>query len=368
MKKRTVDYENLKKLNQPLFEEFQQSLKETVESGWYILGEKVKRFEQEFAAYNGSKHCLGVASGLDALTLGLDIFEFPKDSEVLVPSNTYIATVLAIMRAGLRPVLVEPNLGTYNIDPEQIPSRLTSRTRAIMVVHLYGKVCDVAAIKAITSEFGLALIEDCAQAHGSSWMNKKAGTFGEIGAFSFYPTKNLGALGDSGAILTDDDNLAEKVLYYRNYGSKKKYYNDYIGYNSRLDEVQAGLLTVKLKYLDRINKHKNNLAALYFNGIDRTKFVLPERDPCYYDTHHIFPIRHKRRDALREYLAENGIKTEIHYPVPPHKQGPYVKHFEGEHFPISEEIHATILSLPVSYATSEEDVLYVIEVLNRFTD
>ena len=368
MQKRIVDYENLKKVNQPFFEEFQRSVKRTIESGWYILGEEVKRFEREFAEYNGSKYCIGVASGLDALTLGLDVLELPEDSEVLVPSNTYIATVLAIIRAGLRPVLVEPERTTYNIDPERIRMQITQKTRAIMVVHLYGKLCDMSTIKAISSEYGLAIIEDCAQSHGSSWMNKKAGTFGEIGAFSFYPTKNLGALGDSGAILTDNDNLADKLLYFRNYGSKKRYYNDYLGYNSKLDELQAGLLTVKLKYLDRINKHKNTLATLYFRGLDASEFVLPAQDSAYYDTHHIFPIRHPRRDALREYLAENGVKTEVHYPVPPHKQTAYRRFFEGQQFPISEELHATILSLPISYATSEEDAHYVVEVLDRFED
>jgi dTDP-4-amino-4,6-dideoxygalactose transaminase len=363
---RNVDFENLKKLNQPFFEEFKASFASTLESGWYILGNKVQHFESEFADYNSNNHCIGVASGLDALILGLDVFEFPENSEILVPSNTYIATILAIVRTGLKPILVDPDIHTYNIDPTLLESKITSKTKAILLVHLYGKVCNMPAILEVAKKYNLKVIEDCAQSHGSTLHGKKAGTFGDLAAFSFYPTKNLGALGDAGAITTDDEELADKLNYFRNYGSKQKYYNKYIGYNSRLDELQAGLLSVKLKYLDSINQYKNELAHLYFEGIDRSKFILPVKQEGYYDTHHIFPIRHTRRDALKKYLLEYGVKTEIHYPVAPHKQEGYQQFFANQSLPVAEELHATELSIPISYATSVEDAQYVIEVLNKF--
>ncbi|MCU0428814.1 MAG: DegT/DnrJ/EryC1/StrS family aminotransferase [Cytophagaceae bacterium] len=368
MSQKLVDYENLKKLNQPFFAEFQQSLKESVESGWYILGNRVKGFEDDFSTYNKSKFTIGVASGLDALILGLEVLGLPKGSEVLVPSNTYIATILAIVRVGLKPVLIEPIEQEYNLDPFEIRKRITSSTTAIVVVHLYGKLCRMNEIIAIAKEHELKIIEDCAQSHGSSYQGKKAGTFGDIGAFSFYPTKNLGALGDAGAITTDSDELADKLFYFRNYGSKTKYYNKYIGYNSRLDELQAGILRVKLKYLDAMNQHKNELAGMYLSKLDASRYILPVVQQDYFDTFHIFPIRHPRRDALREYLLTNGIKTEIHYPVPPHQQEGYKDLFPGQSYPISEKIHHSVLSLPISYATSKEDVEYVIQILNSFED
>ncbi len=361
-----IEFENLSKLNEPFFEEYKKSFDDTLASGWYILGKNVAKFEEEFAAYCGVKHCVGVASGLDALTLALNAFEFEKDSEIIVPSNTYIATILAILQNGLKPVLVEPDIETYNINPAKIAEKITKKTRAIIAVHLYGKCCDIDPILDLCRKNNLKLIEDTAQAHGAKYKNKIAGSFGDFGAFSFYPTKNLGALGDGGAIVTNSDELANKVKRLRNYGSEIKYYNDLIGYNSRLDEVQAGFLSIKLEKLDEINAHKNELAKLYFENL-KDDFVKPIRAADgHYDVFHIFNIRHKKRDQLRQYLLDNGIKTEIHYPVTPHKQKAMDGIISNESYPISEEIHATTLSLPLSYFHQKEDVQKVIKILNNF--
>ncbi len=361
-----IEFENLAKLNQPFFEDYQKSFAQTLASGWYILGKNVSQFEEEFAQYCGSKHCAGLASGLDALILALNAFDFEKGSEVIVPSNTYIATILAILQNGLKPVLVEPDIKTYNIDPAKIAEKITKKTRAIIVVHLYGKCCDMDPIMALCKNHNLKLIEDTAQAHGAKYKNKLAGTFGDIGAFSFYPTKNLGALGDGGAIITNDDELAKKIKKLRNYGSEVKYYNDIIGYNSRLDEIQAGFLSVKLKKLDHINSHKNELAQVYFENI-KDDFIKPvQASGTNYDVFHLFTIRHEKRDQLRQYLLDNQIKTEIHYPVSPNKQKATQEFFGQESCPISEEIHATTLSLPLSYFHTKEDALQVSKVLNNF--
>lgn len=359
-----IEYENLGKLNKPFFEEYQKSFAETLNSGWYILGNNVKKFEEEFADYHRVAWCLGVASGLDALLLALKAFDFQKDSEVIVPSNTYIATILAIIHAGLKPVLVEPDIRTYNIDPFKIEEKITGKTVAIMVVHLYGKPCEMGYITRITRKHNLVLIEDAAQSHGAKWRDRLTGTFGEYGAFSFYPTKNLGALGDAGAMLMQSEELYKKILRLRNYGSDIKYYNEVVGYNSRLDEMQAGFLSIKLRKLDEINEHKRALAKLYLDGLKRD-FIKPMVSPDHYDVYHIFNIRHPKRDALREYLLKNEIKTDIHYPVAPHKQNAMKDIIEGE-YPISEEIHKTTLSLPISYFHTPDDVSRVIDVMNRF--
>jgi dTDP-4-amino-4,6-dideoxygalactose transaminase len=360
-----IDYENLAKLNQPFFEEYKQAFNEVLQSGWYILGNSVKTFEETFALYNTSKHAIGVASGLDALTLSLAAFNFPKGTEVLVPSNTYIATILSVMQNNLTPVLVEPDINTYNIDPDKIEENITPNTKALIVVHLYGKACKMDKIMSIAQKHQLVVIEDCAQSHGAMFKNKKTGTFGHFGAFSFYPTKNLGALGDAGAVLTNNDELATKIRILRNYGSEKKYYNQIIGYNSRLDEVQAALLSVKLKRLDAINEHKRKLANLYLQGL-KDDFIKPVTHPDYYDVYHIFNIRHPKRDQLKEYLLRNGIKTEIHYPVPPHKQQALQHLYPNAQYPISEEIHTTTLSLPISYFHTTQEVEYIIDVMNKF--
>jgi dTDP-4-amino-4,6-dideoxygalactose transaminase len=360
-----IEYEDLRKLNQPFFEAYTQSFDETLRSGWYILGNGVKKFEADFAAYCGVPHCIGLASGLDALVLALKAFDFKPGSEVLVPSNTYIATVLAILQAGLRPVLVEPDIRTYNMDPARAEEAITPATVAIMVVHLYGKCCDMSRINATAGRHGLKVIEDCAQAHGARVNGQKAGSFGDFGAFSFYPTKNLGALGDAGAMTTREAGLAVTVQTLRNYGSKVKYYNELIGYNSRLDEVQAGFLSVKLQRLDEINAHKRELAALYLAHL-KDDFVKPVVEEGFFDVYHIFNVRHPRRDRLKEYLLENGIKTEIHYPVPPARQQAMRGVIDHFHCPVADEIHRTTLSLPISFFHTADQVYRVIEVLNAF--
>lgn len=358
-----IEYESLGRLNKPFEEEYKKSFSDLLESGWYVLGKQVEVFEKSFASYCGANHCIGVASGLDALMLALRSYDFPPQSEVLVPSNTYIATILSILQCGLRPVLVEPDISTYNIDPLQIESHITDKTKAIMVVHLYGKACDMDPIMQIAEKYGLPVIEDCAQAHGAMYKGKKVGTFG-IGAFSFYPTKNLGALGDAGALTTNCQEKDTLFRALRNYGSKIKYQNDYIGFNSRLDEVQAAFLSVKLRYLDEINLHKRELARLYLEGL-KEDFIKPQVAPDFFDVYHIFNIRHPKRDELKAYLLQHGIKTDVHYPIPPHKQKAMEGILQGE-YPISEEIHRTTLSLPVSYGHSKEDICKVIEVMNKF--
>ena len=360
-----IEYENLGKVNQPFFEEYKKDFADTLEKGWYILGDKVKRFENEFTSYTGTKHCTGVASGLDALLLSLKALNPERDSEIITPSNTYIATILSIVQAGLKPILVEPDIRSYNIDPFRIEEKITPKTKALMIVHLYGRSCDMDPIMALYRKYNLSLIEDCAQSHGAKYKGRITGTFGEFGAFSFYPTKNLGALGDAGAVITNSDKFNTIIRRLRNYGSDIKYYNEIAGYNSRLDEVQAGFLSIKLKKLDEINAHKRKLANIYFNEL-KNDFIKPIQDNDHFDVYHIFNIRHEQRDKLKEYLLKNEIKTDIHYPVPPHKQKAMHGIITDNNFPISEEIHKTTLSLPISYFHTEEDIYKVIAVLNRF--
>lgn len=360
-----IEYENLAKLNKPFFEEYEKAFKETLESGWYILGNKVQTFEKEFASYCETKHCIGLANGLDALILALRAYDFEKGSEVIVPSNTYIATILSIVQNGLIPVLVEPDISSYNIDSKKIEEKLSSKTRAIMVVHLYGKMCEMDSINSIAKQHNLKVIEDCAQAHGAKYKNIKAGNWGDFGAFSFYPTKNLGALADAGAMTCNDDQLAETIKTLRNYGSKQKYYNEIVGWNSRLDEVQAAFLSVKLKALDKINEHKRKLADLYLKNL-KSDFIKPTVHPDYYDVYHIFNIRHSKRNELKEYLLKNEIKTDIHYPVAPNKQKAMIGILDNVSTPIAEDIHQSTLSLPISFYHTEQDVLKVIETMNKF--
>lgn len=361
---KTIPYEDLGKLNQPFFKEYKNGFQDFLNSGWYILGKEVSAFEKNFSKYCGVEHFSGVASGLDALHIALSVFDFKKGSEVIVPSNTYIATIIAIVNNGLKPVLVEPDIETYNIDPTKIEAAINSKTVAIMPVHLYGKCCEMDKIIDIAKKHHLKVIEDAAQAHGAKFNGKKAGAFGDFGAFSFYPTKNLGALGDGGGLACNDASLNEKVVMTRNYGSKVKYYNEIAGLNSRLDEVQAHFLNIKLKQLDQINLHKRKLATLYLEQLS-DKFILPKVDENYFDVYHIFNIRCQKRDELRAFLSQHGINTEIHYPVPPHHQKAMKGHIKGV-YPVSEEIHKTTLSLPISFCHTKEEVLYVIEILNQF--
>ena len=360
-----IEYENLKKLNQPFFNSFENVFKEVLEGGWYILGKNVSDFEAAYATFCGSQFCVGVANGLDALYLSLHAFDFPPGSEVIVPSNTYIATILSIVQNGLKPVLVDPDMLTYNIDPEKIEEKITSRTKAIMVVHLYGKVCKMDKILQIANQYNLKVIEDCAQSQGAKFKGTISGNFGHINAHSFYPTKNLGALADAGAVTTNDAELASKIKALRNYGSKTKYYNDIIGFNSRLDEVQAAFLQIKLAALNSINEHKRMLANLYSSGVS-DKFIKPVIDPDFYDVYHIYNIRCDKRDALKDYLLQNEIKTEIHYPVAPNKQLAMKGILDDQPTPIAEEIHHTTLSLPISFYHTAEDISKVIEVVNKF--
>jgi dTDP-4-amino-4,6-dideoxygalactose transaminase len=359
-----IEYENLGALNAPFKKELEEAFGRVLQSGWFILGNHVSRFEHEFAAYIQSPYCIGVASGLDAITLALQSFQFPKGSEIIVPSNTYIATILSVLQCGHQPVLAEPYPDTYNISAEEIENCITSETRAVIAVHLYGKPCRMDKITELCRRHDLKLIEDCAQSHGATFKGKATGTFGHFGAFSFYPTKNLGALGDAGAVTCPTVEQADTIRMLRNYGSEKKYYNDLIGVNSRLDEMQAAFLSVKLKRLDEINNHKRKLAALYQKEL-KDDFIKPKVEADAHDVFHIYPIRHPQRDKLREYLLKNHIKTEVHYPVPPHQQKAMNGILKGR-YPVSEEIHRTILSLPVSFIHSESEVCRVIETLNNF--
>lgn len=358
-----IEFENLAKLNKPFYDEYKEAFSNVLEKGWYVLGNSVEKFEEEFARYNNVKYCVSLASGLDALILAIDAFKFPEKSEIIVPSNTFIATIIAIIRNRHIPILVEPNIETYNIDASKIEEKITRKTKAIIPVHLYGKVSEMDKILEIAKKHYLRIIEDSAQAHGAKFKRENAGTFGDFGAFSFYPTKNLGALGDGGALLTNDFELAAKIKLLRNYGSKTKYYNKEIGYNSRLDEIQAAFLSVKLKHLDEINANKRKLASIYFENLNRRKFIIPKLDENYFDVYHIFNIRHKNRDLLKASLEQQGIKTEIHYPIAPHKQDA-LKDIIKEKFPISEEIHNTTLSLPLSYFHTESVINKVVEVIN----
>ena len=360
-----IEYENLNNLNKSLFEEYKLAFNEVLESGWYILGNKVKEFETKFAQYCNAQHCIGVANGLDALNLSLRAFQFNKGDEVLVPSNTYIATILSIVENQLQPVLVEPNINTYNIDPELLEQAITPKTKAIMVVHLYGKVCEMDKILAIAKKHNLIVIEDCAQSHGAKFKGQLSGSFGDYAAHSFYPTKNLGALGDAGAITCASDDLAKKVKILRNYGSEVKYYNDVVGLNSRLDELQAALLLVKLKYMEQITMHKRELASVYLNGL-KSDYIKPQVHSDYFDVYHIFNIRHTKRDALKDFLLKNGVKTEIHYPVAPNKQKAMMGILDKQSTPIAEEIHQTSLSLPISFYHSKDDVAKVVDIMNLF--
>lgn len=356
-----IEYDNLRLVNEKLFAKFKKNFEDFLESGWFVLGSQVEKFEKDFSEYNNTKFCIGVASGLDALILAIDAFKFPQNTEIIVPSNTYIATILAIIRNGFKPVLVEPDINTYNIDPNKIEEQITENTKAILVVHLYGKVCEMDKIISIAKKHRLKIIEDVAQAHGAKYKNKIAGSFG-VGCHSFYPTKNLGAVGDAGAITCDEKDYMNNIKTLRNYGSIEKYHNDLIGYNSRLDEIQAGFLSIKLKILDDINKHKRILANIYHENLTN-KVVKPQINKDHFDVYHIFNIRYDDRDGLKECLLKNDIKTEIHYPVAPHKQKAMQKILKGE-FPISEEIHRTTLSLPISYFHTKKDILRVCKVIN----
>lgn len=337
-------------------------------SGWYILAEEVKAFEEEFARYCGVKHCIGVGNGLEALHLILRAYGIGEGDEVIVPSNTYIATWLAVSYAGARPIPVEPDPQTYNIDPERVASAITHRTRAILPVHLYGQPANIDPLMTLAEQHNLKVIEDAAQAQGACYQEKKCGNLGHAAGFSFYPGKNLGALGDAGAVTTDDDDLAKQVRALRNYGSEVKYYNEVKGYNSRLDEMQAAFLRVKLKYLDEWNQRRISVAKVYLNALaGLSDLILPYVQENVSGIWHIFPIRHPQRDDLQAYLKNRGVDTLIHYPIPPHLSGAYADlGLQKGSFPVAEAIADTELSLPMGPHLKSDDTNYVVQVIREY--
>ncbi|EAK9908150.1 DegT/DnrJ/EryC1/StrS family aminotransferase [Campylobacter lari] len=356
-----VNFLDLHKINARFEDEIKNKINEVINSGWYILGKQCADFETNFAQYCGVKHCIGVANGLDALRIIIKAYEFSKDDEIIVPANTYIASILAITDNLCKPVLIEPDINTYNINAKSIKEKITNKTKAIMVVHLYGQVCDMEPIYALAKKYNLKIIEDCAQAHGAHFKEKKVGSLGDAAGFSFYPGKNLGALGDAGCITTNDDLLASKIRALANYGSHKKYENLYAGLNSRLDELQAGILDIKLKYLDSDNQKRKEIADYYMKNIKNENIILPKIDIDH--VWHLFVIRTNFRDKLQKYLNENNIQTIIHYPIPPHKQECY-KDFNNLSLPITEKIHNEVLSLPISPVMTQEEIKQVVEVIN----
>ena len=339
-----------------------------MESGWYILGQEVEAFEDEFAAYCGAKHCVGVGNGLDALILILRSYEIGLDSEVIVPANTYIATWLAVSYTGAVPVPVEPDLQTYNLDPGRIEDAITARTRAIVPVHLYGQPAAMEAIREIALQHGLKVIEDAAQAHGSAYGGKRAGNLGDAAAFSFYPTKNLGAFGDAGAVVTNDAGIADRVRVLRNYGSRARYYNEVKGVNSRLDPIQASFLRVKLQHLDEWNARRRSVAAEYLDALNGSPdVILPSVAPGAESAWHLFVLRHRQRDKLQKHLSESGIGTLVHYPVPPHLSGAYADGgWKRGDFPLTEELADTVLSIPIGPHLDAGLIASVIQTLQRF--
>ena len=365
-----IHFLNLRKLNQPFEVAFQKKMKQFLDGGWYILGNEVKQFETDFASYCGTKHCIGVGNGLDALVLIFKAYihlgTLEKGDEVIVPANTYIASILAVLQADLVPVLVEPRLETYNINPEEIEAKITSKTKAILPVHLYGQLCEMKAINEIAQKHNLLVIEDAAQAHGSQFSeNEKAGNLSHASAFSFYPGKNLGALGDGGAITTNDDELAEVLFSMRNYGSKVKYENEIIGVNSRLDELQAAFLNIKLKQLDSENEFRRSMAKRYLSEIKNEKVIMPSWDLSQNHVFHLFVIRTSNRLELQNYLKENGIETMIHYPIPPHKQKA-LSNWNNLSFPITEKIHDEVLSIPLNSGLKASEIQHIITILNQY--
>lgn len=364
-----IPFFNLKNINTRYRQELIDAVTEVADSGQYILGSKVAAFENEFAKYCGVGHAIGVGNGLDALTLIIRAYKelgvFSEGDEIIVPNNTYIATILAITANRLKPVLIEPDIKTYNIDIDLLEKYITKRTKAILVVHLYGQVGYSEKMQAIANAHNLKIIEDCAQAQGAAYQGRKTGSLGDVGGFSFYPAKNLGALGDAGAITTNDDKLAETVRALRNYGSQKKYYNQYQGINSRLDEIQAAVLSVKLKYLDEDNARRREVAKQYLEGIQNQALILPPAQIGESHVWHLFVVRTKDRDRFQKHLSDNGIGTIIHFPVPPHKQEAYLD-WNSASYPISEEIHSTVLSLPLHPALTKDEIDGIIAACNAY--
>lgn len=364
-----IPFLDLKSLNAQYRAELREACTRVIDSGWYIQGNECKAFETEFADYCGTKYAIGVANGLDALILILRAYKeigiMSDGDEVIVPSNTYIASILAISENNLVPVLVEPDINTYLIDPAKIEEKITPKTKAILPVHLYGQTCDMDAINTIARKYNLKVIEDSAQSHGAYYGDKRSGNLGDASGFSFYPGKNLGALGDGGAVTTNDDELAATIRALGNYGSHKKYENLYKGVNSRLDEIQAAMLRVKLKYLDEEIKKRREIANFYLQSIQNEKIVLPTVRAEDNHAWHLFVIRTTERDRLQQFLTNNGIQTLIHYPIPPHKQKAY-QEWSAESYPMSEKIHGEVLSLPICGVQNEMHTGKITEILNNW--
>lgn len=360
-----IKFLDLHKINERFRVEINARIKNILDSGWYLLGEQNKTFEENFAKFCGVKHCIGVANGLDALNLIIKAYGFGDGDEIIVPANTYIASILAISENGCTPVLVEPDINTYNINPDLVEEKITSKTKAIMVVHLYGQAVQMDKIWALAKKYDLKIIEDSAQAHGAYYKDKRVGNLGDASGFSFYPGKNLGCLGDGGAVTTNDDELAKKIRAIANYGSDYKYHHIYKGINSRLDEIQAGILDVKLSHLDNDNARRREIAKYYRENVKNPKIVLPQTYSEAAHVWHVFAIRCADRKSLQNYLEKNNIQTNIHYPIAPHKQLCYSE-YAHLNLPITEKIHSEVISLPISPVMTDEEVKYIVDILNKF--
>lgn len=360
-----ISFLDLKKINNRFRDKIECKITKILDSGWFLEGEENANFAKHFAEFCGTKYALGVANGLDAINLILRAYEFNANDEIIVPSNTYIATILAISQNGYTPVLVEPDINTYNINPDLIEVKITTKTKAIIVVHLYGQAVQMEKIWHLAQKYNLKIIEDSAQAHGSIYQTKRVGNLGDASAFSFYPGKNLGCLGDGGGITTNDEKLYSKIKAIANYGSDRKYHHIYKGVNSRLDEIQAAILDIKLAHLDADNEKRRIIASYYRAKIKNDKITLPQAYDEKSHVWHCFVVRTQKRDEFQKYLSDNGVQTIIHYPTPPHKQEAY-KEWAKRSYPISEEIHKTIISLPISPVMSDEEVKKVVELVNDF--
>ena len=362
-----VPFASFVPMEQELNKEIRDAFNRVFASSWYIEGKENAEFEKAFAEYCNTDYCVGVGNGLDALILSLKALGVGAGDEVIVPSNTYIATALAVTYVGATPILVEPDIRTFNIDPVRIRNAITEKTKAIMPVHLYGQACDMDSIMEIAEEYDMLVVEDCAQAHGATYKGKKVGSFGNAAGFSFYPGKNLGALGDAGAVITKDKKVADKIRALGNYGSDYKYHHIYQGNNSRLDEMQAAFLAVKLPHLDRMNEERRRIAQLYNDGINNPVVITPHVSSDCVPVWHVYAIRCSKRDELERYLNEKGISTNKHYPIPIHQQECYKDlRIERGALPIAEEISNTELSIPMYYGMTDEEIYYVIDMINEF--
>lgn len=364
-----IKFLDLKKINSKYENKLKKSYESFLESGWYILGKETEKFEENFAKYCGTKYCIGVSNGLDALNLILkgyiQLGKLNYGDEIIVPANTYIATILAITNQGLTPVLVEPNIKTYNINSLGIKKKITTKTKGIMCVHLYGLLCDMDEINTLAKENDLLVFEDCAQAHGAELNNTKAGAFSDAAGFSFYPGKNLGAFGDAGAITTNDSQLNLVLRSLRNYGSKQKYYNEIQGNNNRLDEIQAGFLNVKLPFLDKENNIRREIARLYNSEITTSKVTKPIFSDSSNHVYHLYTLRISNRDKFQKYMHNNGIQTMIHYPIPPHKQQAY-NEWSTMNLAVTEKIHQEIISIPLNIVLTNTEITYIIDTINNY--